>query len=75
MSDLIQVTCYQVLGAMVVQVVGSTTSESGREWTMLMQEQVEMKHSDGSDWDAIWLIARAIAQRAAERSSQPHIEV
>lgn len=66
---MIQVTAYECMGALQLQVTRSDASETGYQWTHLINEMVEIPSwLEGDTWDAVWLIAEHMHQAAMRRA-------
>lgn len=65
---MLQVTAYEVCGAVHVLVQTAEITESGRSWTLIVQELLEPKAPIQGSWDLAWMVARLIADRAEERA-------
>lgn len=65
---MIQVTAYEVLGAVHVLVQATDVSEAGRSYTLLMQELVELPHEARDSWDIVWAVARKMTERAEDHA-------
>lgn len=65
---LYQITAFDHLGALQLGVCTMETTDSGREWSHLVLELLDVPQSaDGQPWDALWLIAQRISEVAIER--------
>lgn len=65
---MIQVTAYEVLGAVHVLVQATDVSDTGRSYTCLMQELLEGHAPLRDAWDLVWLVASKVADRADEHA-------
>lgn len=65
---MIQVTAYEVLGAVHVLVQATDVTDTGRSYTCLMQELLEGHGELRDAWDLVWLVATKVADRADERA-------
>lgn len=67
---LYQVTAYEVLGGIQLQVTTARTGEASWGWEHRILEHVELPSWVADDpWDVLWVIAQHIEQRAMERGS------
>jgi hypothetical protein len=68
---LIQVTAYPVFGSLSLLVTSSEATETGRSWTHLIQECLEIPQalSEGSPWDLTWLIGQELNARCDRHRS------
>lgn len=64
---MIQVTAYDLLGTLQVQVTSSVAHDTGYEWTHLVTERLEVADDCEGVWDRLWLLGRLLVERAQER--------
>lgn len=68
---LYQLTAYDVLGALVVQVTTADTTADGFQWTRRLLEQVDISERlAGEPWDVVWLLGQLLSDRAMEQGAR-----
>lgn len=64
---LIQVTAYECLGGLSVQVTTAKAHPQGYGWEHRILESIDTKGMS-EPWDLIWLIGQLMSERAIERA-------
>lgn len=65
---LYQITAFDHLGALQLGVTTMEATDSGRQWSQLLLELLDVPASaDGAPWDALWLIGRRLCEVSLQR--------
>lgn len=66
---LVQITAYPVFGSLMLLAQVHETSPTGRSYTCLVQEAVDIPGGvlESDPWDLLWLLSSELLRRADER--------
>jgi len=65
-----QLTAYEVMGDLTVQLTKADARDTGYSWTHMILEQLPVPSALESDWDKVWLIGQLLCERALASGGQ-----
>jgi hypothetical protein len=63
------VTAFPLMGGLHVQLKSGHTTDTRRDWTILVQETIDFQGDLEDDWSAVWAIGELMCRAALEHGA------